>query len=98
MLYCPDRLWDYLRINLEPSILASPDGHRWALAVDALERCESIGGSALHIKILKVIALVDLFKNRSGLVANADMIESALYGFRRNDMLSNHIRLRLIPE
>ena len=35
-LYAPDRLvWDYLRVNLEPSILASPDGHRWALAVDA---------------------------------------------------------------
>lgn len=28
-LYGPDRLWDYLRANLEPSILASPDGHRW---------------------------------------------------------------------
>ena len=27
-LYGPDRLWDYLRITLEPSILASPDGHR----------------------------------------------------------------------
>ena len=35
-IYGPDRLWDYLRINLEPSILASPDGHRWALAMDAL--------------------------------------------------------------
>ena len=35
-LYAPDRLWDYLRTNLEPSILASPDGHRWALAVEAL--------------------------------------------------------------
>jgi len=35
-LYGTDRLWDYLRINLEPSILASPDGHRWALAAEAL--------------------------------------------------------------
>lgn len=86
MLYDPDKLWDYLRINLEPSILASPDGHRWALAVDALERCESIGGSALHIKILKVIALVDLFKDRSGLVANAEMIESALHGFGKDEI------------
>ena len=43
-LYGPDRLWDYLRANLEPSILASPDGHRWALAVEALERCEASGG------------------------------------------------------
>ena len=29
-LYGPDQLWDYLRANLEASILASPDGHRWA--------------------------------------------------------------------
>ena len=41
-LYSPDRLWDYLHMNLEPSIMASPDGHRWALAVEALERCEGI--------------------------------------------------------
>ena len=46
-IYGPDRLWDYLRINLEPSILASPDGHRWALAMDALERCEAMGGGRL---------------------------------------------------
>ena len=35
-LYSPDLVWDYLRVNLEPSIIASPDGHRWAMAVDAL--------------------------------------------------------------
>lgn len=42
-LYTPSKLWDYLRANLEPSILASPDGHRWALAAEALERCEALG-------------------------------------------------------
>jgi hypothetical protein len=26
--YRPDDYWDYLRANLEPAILASPDGHR----------------------------------------------------------------------
>src|SRR5262249_27941418 len=41
--YTPALLWDYLRVNLEPSILASPDGHRWSLAVDVIERCEGIG-------------------------------------------------------
>lgn len=75
-LYGPDRLWDYLRANLEPSILASPDGHRWALAAEALERCESIGGDALHIKLLKTIAVIDLFKERSGLVANSDLLRT----------------------
>ncbi len=73
-MYGPDRLWDYLRTNLEPSILASPDGHRWALAAEALERCEAIGGGALHIRLLKVIGVIDLFKERSGIVANFELL------------------------
>lgn len=75
-LYRPDRLWDYLRTNLEPSILASPDGHRWALAVEALERCESLGGDLLHLRLLKTIAIIDLFKERSGLVPSTDLLRS----------------------
>lgn len=77
-LYGPDRLWDYLRANLEPSILASPDGHRWALAAEALERCEAIGGDALHLRLLKTIAVIDLFKERSGLVASFGMLQACL--------------------
>ena len=77
-LYLPDQLWDYLRFNLEPSIMASPDGHRWALAVDALDRCEAMGGGELHLLLLKMIALVDLFKERSGLVANDAVLRLAL--------------------
>ena len=83
-LYGPDRLWDYLRANLEPSILASPDGHRWALAAEALERCESIGGDGLHIKLLKTIAVIDLFKERSGLVANFDLLRTCFPGTSDN--------------
>ena len=75
-LYSPDRLWGYLRANLEPSILASPDGHRWALAAEALERCEAIGGDNLHIRLLKTIAVIDLFKERSGLVANTELLRT----------------------
>lgn len=73
-LFGPERLWDYLRTNLEPSILASPDGHRWALAAEALERCEAIGGGALHLKLLKTIGVIDLFKERSGLLASFDLL------------------------
>lgn len=75
-LYEPDRLWDYLRVNLEPSILASPDGHRWALAAEALERCEAVGGDALHLRILKTIAVIDLFKERSGLIASLELLRT----------------------
>jgi len=52
-IYSPDRLWDYLRVNLESSILASPDGHRWSMAVEAIERCESREDADLHVQLLK---------------------------------------------
>lgn len=77
-LYMPDRLWDYLRANLEPSILASPDGHRWALAAEALERCEAIGGDALHLRVLKTIAVTDLLKERSGLAPSMELLRACL--------------------
>jgi hypothetical protein len=37
-MYRPSNYWDYLRANSEPAILASPDGHRWAQAVDSVDR------------------------------------------------------------
>ena len=80
-LYTVDRLWDYLRINLEPSIMASPDSHRWALTVEALERCEALGGEELHLRLLKTIALVDLLKDRSGLRGSIDLLSQALPGY-----------------
>ena len=81
-LYTPDRLWDYLRVNLEPSILASPDGHRWSLAVEAIERCESLGGDELHLQLLKALALVELFKERSGLLATPEILSECAYGYK----------------
>ena len=76
--YGPMHLWDYLRANLEPSILASPDGHRWSLAVEAVERSEARGAETEHLAIVKAVALVDLFKERSGLVASAAVLSQAL--------------------
>lgn len=68
-LFGPDRFWDYLRINLEPAILASNDSHRWAQGADAIERCEA-RGTALHVRVAKSIALIDMFRNGSGLAAD----------------------------
>jgi hypothetical protein len=76
--YGPTHLWDYLRANLEPAILASPDGHRWSLAVEALERCEARGASGDHLAVVKAVALIDLFKERSGLVASVAVLTQAL--------------------
>jgi hypothetical protein len=80
VLYEPDRLWDYLRVNLEPSILASPDGHRWAMSAEAVERCEALGGSELYIRLLKTIALIDLFKERSGLMPTENLLSACVPG------------------
>ena len=74
------RLWDYLRVNLEPAILSSPDGRRWSLAIDALERCEARGGVKDHQDILKSVALIELLKERSGLVASREALAATLPG------------------
>ncbi len=74
-VYGPDRLWDYLRVNLEPSILASPDGHRWALAAEVIERCEAIGGDDLHLRILKVLAVTGMFQDRSALGGSLELLK-----------------------
>ena len=82
-LYEPDRLWDYLRANLESSIYASPEGHRWALATESVDRCEAKGGSGIEIKLLKTIAILDFFRNRSGLVANFKVLDACMTGYSR---------------
>lgn len=77
--YRPDNYWDYLRANLEPAILSSPDGHRWAQAADAVERAEAKGADSLHIALIKSIAVIDLFRNGSGLAAE-DIVLLSLFG------------------
>jgi hypothetical protein len=73
-MYYPADYWDYLRANLEPAILASPDSHRWAQACEAVERAES-KGTDKHVSLAKTIALIELFRSGSGLVADKDVLE-----------------------
>lgn len=77
--YRPDDYWDYLRSNLEPAILASSDGHRWAQAVDAVERTEAKASDKLHVDLIKSIAILDLFRNGSGLAAEVNVLSAILY-------------------
>lgn len=72
-MYGPARYWDYLKANLEPAILVSSDGHRWAAGAEAVERAEA-RGNALHAKLVKTIALIDLFRNGSGLAAETGVL------------------------
>jgi len=76
-LYTPALLWDYLQLNLEPSILASPDGHRWATAAEAIARCETLGGDLELLDLLKTISVIDLFKDRSGMIATQEILSLA---------------------
>ena len=79
-LYELYRLWDYLRSNLEPSIYASHDGHRWALAAESVSRCEAKGSNGVEVKLLKTIAVLDFFRNRSGLVGSFEVLCACMLG------------------
>lgn len=83
--YWPDQYWDYLQANLESSILASPDGHRWALGTEAVERAEA-RGEALHVRLAKTIALVEMFRNGSGVLAEDELLRTCVPGGRGDDV------------
>jgi len=85
-LYTTARLWDYLKYNLEPSILASPDGHRWSLAVEAVQRCEALGGDQTHLTVLRTIALIDMFRERSGLLASEGVLLASYDGLTKKSL------------
>lgn len=84
--YRPGDYWDYLRSNLEPAILASPDGHRWSQAVEAVERAETKTGNPLLVSLIKNIAVIDLFRNGSGLAADAAVISTLFYDKTREEL------------
>jgi len=87
-LYTIDRLWSYLRDNLEASVLASPDGHRWSLAVEAIHRCEGLDGSELQINLLKSIALLDMLKEQSRIYPSIEALEICLHEFEQEEIKS----------
>ncbi|NYE25611.1 ATP-binding protein [Pigmentiphaga litoralis] len=86
--YGPDRHWDYLRANLEHAILASPDGHRWAQAVEAVERAEAKGADVVELALAKVLALIDIFRGTSGLLATEDVLRTAIPGTPEKKVLA----------
>lgn len=78
--YDAAHLWEYLRANFEPSILASPDSHRWSLAIDAIERCEFRGSDPMHLRVVKTVAIIEHFRERSGLLPTTDVLSRAIPG------------------
>lgn len=74
--YTPDMYWDYLRTNFESSILASPDAKIWTVAVEAINRC-SVSTEGDHTsRVMQTIAVIDIFKGNSGLIASKDLLET----------------------
>lgn len=95
-LYAPARLWDYLKANLEPSIMASPDGHKWSLAVDALFRAEASGSDKKALEVLKCIALMDLFQERSGLSPDKELLSLCVEPKGLKDVLEKLVSQSII--
>jgi hypothetical protein len=78
-MYGPSRYWDYLTANLETAILASPDGHRWAVAVEAVERATA-KGTGIHIELTKCVALIEMFRSGSGLLPEIPVLSVCIQG------------------
>lgn len=75
--YWPYQFWDYLRANFEPTILASPDGHRWAAAAEAVERAEA-RFTGLHVSLVKTVGLIEMLRNGSGLAAEDELLKGCV--------------------
>lgn len=88
--YGPHHLWDYLRSNLEPSILASPDSHKWSLAAEAVDRAEALSNGADLVEVVKAISVIDLLRERSGLAATPGVLHAVF-----PDVAANEIQERL---
>jgi hypothetical protein len=78
--YSAARYWDYLRANLESAILSSPDGHRWAIGAEAVERVEARFEEP-HVSIVKTVSLIELFRSGSGISAETEILHECVPGW-----------------
>ena len=76
-IYTADLLFDYLQVNLEPSILVSNIGHSWSEATESLKRAETLD-DVDGIKITKIISLIDLFGKNFSIFASNEVLENSL--------------------
>jgi len=83
--YTPDRLWDYLVANFGLELTAGSDGARVSLALEAIERAAVRGPE--HARVAKVAALIELFRNGSGL-----MVSDAVLGACVPDLSADELQ------
>ncbi|WP_420607268.1 hypothetical protein [Novosphingopyxis sp.] len=79
LVYPPHLLWNYLVANFDAAILSSPDGRRWALAHDAVDRAAARGADEMELAVLKVVGILELLKDRSSLAASPSTIALCLH-------------------
>jgi hypothetical protein len=83
--YTPAMYWNYLRANLESAILSSPDGHRWAISAEAVERVEARFDEP-HVSLVKTAGLIELFRNGSGIAAETDILAECVPGWTKKEI------------
>jgi hypothetical protein len=71
--YDPDRLWDYLATNFGMALAGGRDGARFSLAFEAIERAGAKGGP-LHMALTKSAAIIEFFRNGSGLAVSDEFL------------------------
>lgn len=74
--YDPSLLWDYLAANFGMALASGPDGSRFSLAFEAIERAGAKGG-ALHVALTKSAAVIEFFRNGSGVALADDFLNAA---------------------
>lgn len=77
--YDPPMIWDYLQTNFGLALSASSESAQFSLACEAVERASALG-SQLHVSLVKSAAILDLFRNGSGLVLNDESLSIAVPG------------------
>jgi hypothetical protein len=87
-LFTPSNLWDYLSTNLESTIIFSADAKAWAVASEAISKCDTSDDKEKHSLVLKAIAVISIFKGRSGLEATKGLLES-IFNFEINNILAD---------
>lgn len=77
LTYDPAMLWDYLAGNFGMALAGGSDGSRFSLAYEAIERAGA-KGNAVHVALTKSAAVIEFFRNGSGVVLADDFLAAAV--------------------
>ena len=76
-VFGPDRHWDYLQTNFGLALAAGPLGSQMTLATEAIEKANVLG-TDFHVSLAKSAALIEIFKNGTGLAVDDDTLAIAV--------------------